>query len=442
MNRQRKNMKKFNYIITAFTLAFFVLVFVGNLFIYKDGQTNENNEYRVQINRMEIELGRYEEKNGKAPDSVEDIEKFAGDRCDSVVGISHVKKSESSDDLYRSLISVKNVQYELYETSGYIYRIDYRMNNGNGKNIYIVLNIVLIIGFVVVFGILLYIKNKILRPFNELVELPEEIARGNMTASLKEGRNKYFGRFVWGINLLKEQIEDGRKRELNMIKERQILLLSLSHDIKTPLSAIKLYSKALGRNLYPSEEKRQSVIKSIGDKADEIEGYVSDIVRASGEEFMEFEVHNGEVYIAEVIKKIRKYYKERMDIEQIDFSINMDADCLVMADGDRLVEVIQNIIENAMKYGDGKRISLLTDNGNSEYKIEISNSGCTLAEGELPHIFDSFFRGSNVERKMGSGLGLYICRKLIYLMEGEITADINEKSGGREMCVTIVLKKY
>ena len=71
------------------------------------------------------------------------------------------------------------------------------MNNGNGKNIYIVLNIVLIIGFVVVFGILLYIKNKILRPFNELVELPEEIARGNMTASLKEGRNKYFGRFVW-----------------------------------------------------------------------------------------------------------------------------------------------------------------------------------------------------------------------------------------------------
>lgn len=43
---------------------------------------------------------------------------------------------------------------------------------------------------------------------------------------------------------------------------------------------------------------------------------------------------------------------------------------------------------------------------------------------------------------MGSGLGLYICRKLIYLMEGEITADINEKSGGREMCVTIVLKKY
>lgn len=218
--------------------------------------------------------------------------------------------------------------------------------------------------------------------------------------------------------------------------------MSLSHDIKTPLSAIKLYSKALGRNLYPSEEKRQSVIKSIGDKADEIEGYVSDIVRASGEEFMEFEVHNGEVYIAEVIKRIRKYYKERMDIEQIDFSINMDADCLVMADGDRLVEVIQNIIENAMKYGDGKRISLLTENGNSEYKIEISNSGCTLAEGELPHIFDSFFRGSNVERKMGSGLGLYICRKLIYLMEGEITADINEKSGGREMCVTIVLKKY
>ena len=69
--------------------------------------------------------------------------------------------------------------------------------------------------------------------------------------------------------------------------------------------------------------------------------------------------------------------------------------------------------------------------------MQVTNSGNTLPESELSHIFESFWRGSNSERDKGSGLGLYICRQLMHKMDGEIFADIQ----GDFMCVTTVFRK-
>ena len=75
-----------------------------------------------------------------------------------------------------------------------------------------------------------------------------------------------------------------------------------------------------------------------------------------------------------------------------------------------------------------------------EYIIRISNTGCQLEAKELPHIFDSFFRGSNVEKKPGSGLGLYICRQWMHLMEGEVTATVNSDKGEPVMTVQVAVR--
>ena len=101
------------------------------------------------------------------------------------------------------------------------------------------------------------------------------------------------------------------------------------------------------------------------------------------------------------------------------------------------MEVMQNIIENAIKYGDGKRIWIDNSRDEDMLVISIHNTGCTLDTKELTHIFDSFFRGSNVNNNPGSGLGLYICRNLMHLMNGEIFAQINDNA---EMCVNLYLK--
>lgn len=95
-----------------------------------------------------------------------------------------------------------------------------------------------------------YIDRKIIKPFSEINKMPYELAKENLNIPLKEQKNKYFGKFTWGMDMLRENLEDNKKRELNYQKEKKTLILSLSHDIKTPLSAIKLYARALKDNFH------------------------------------------------------------------------------------------------------------------------------------------------------------------------------------------------
>ena len=110
---------------------------------------------------------------------------------------------------------------------------------------------------------------------------------------------------------------------------------------------------------------------------------------------------------------------------------------MLAGDADRLIEVLQNIIENAIKYGDGEMISLSFSDEEDCRIVTVKNSGCTLEETELSHVFDSFYRGSNVGSKSGNGLGLYICRHLTKAMGGDIFADIENGC----MCVSVVCRK-
>ena len=101
------------------------------------------------------------------------------------------------------------------------------------------------------------------------------------------------------------------------------------------------------------------------------------------------------------------------------------------------MEILQNIMENAIKYGDGRRIQISISEEENHILVEVENSGSFLSESELPHIFESFWRGGNVKNQAGSGLGLYICRQLIHKMDGEIFAECR----GDLMSVTVVFVK-
>jgi signal transduction histidine kinase len=232
-------------------------------------------------------------------------------------------------------------------------------------------------------------------------------------------------------------MEQQKKRELALQKEKKTLLLSLSHDIKTPLSAIKLYAKALSRGLYTDKEKQQQIIGSIDAKADEIEGFVSQIIQASNEDFLSLEVNMGEFYLTELMTPIQGYYREKLSLVKIDFKVGAYTNCLVRGDLDRSIEVLQNVMENAIKYGDGVKIQLEVSEEDGCTLITVRNSGCALPQTELPHVFDSFWRGSNADRQPGSGLGLYICRQIMHKMNGEIFAQIE----GGDMAVTAVFSK-
>lgn len=317
-----------------------------------------------------------------------------------------------------------------------IYKIEH---NGNKDNY----NLILIncsLGAIVVFSVItyIYINKKIIKPFSNIKELPYELAKGNLNIPLKEQKNKYFGKFTWGMDMLRENLEDNKKREIKYQKEKKTLILSLSHDIKTPLSAIKLYSKALKENLYNTEEKRNEVIEGIMKNTVEIEHYVNEIVKNSREDFMDLPVKNDNFYLIDVIEKIEKYYTDKLQTIHTDFSVADFNNCILKGDKDRIVEVIQNVVENAIKYGDGKEIKINFSDEEDCKLISILNTGCDLKEEDLPHIFDSFYRGSNSKKQEGSGLGLYICKQLMHKMYGDIFAQIKENNNFE---VTIVIRK-
>lgn len=211
-------------------------------------------------------------------------------------------------------------------------------------------------------------------------------------------------------------------------------MLSLSHDIKTPLWAIKLYSKALSKGLYNDREKQIEIAESINTKADKIESFVSEIIKSQNEEILKLDVNIDEFYLSRLVSDISAYYQEKLSIMKTDFFIEQYSDCIIKGDLDRSIEVLQNIIENAIKYGNGQKIEITFSEEENCKLITITNSGCTLSDNELPHIFDSFWRGANSENIPGSGLGLYICRQLMHKMNGEIFSEIN----GDTMLVTAV----
>lgn len=405
-------MKKL-YGMLLIVFCIFCAITIGTNIYLKNRKVEEDNTYRVELNRVEKNIERYGKDDA--------------DRYDFITGIVSGRTAEE-------LINTDS-EYKIIKIGDLFYRIDY-VKGIKVKDIRPFINLIILLCFIFVCGFIIIIGIHILKPFNKFSELPYELSKGNLVVPVKENKNRYFGRFLWGMDLLREKLEDDRKKELELVKEKKMVLLSLSHDIKTPLSAIKLYSKALSKNLYSDETKKQMIAVNIDSKVSEIEKFVADIVNASNEDFLEFDVNNSEIYVRDVLSYIDEYYSEKMELSQIDFTISEYKNSLICGDKERLIEVIQNIIENAIKYGDGGYIRIDCDKIDNEYHINISNSGCELKREELVHVFDSFFRGTNSGKQSGSGLGLYICRKLVHMMEGEIFADINDGV----MYLSVILK--
>ncbi len=411
-------MKSFRRMMLVLVITVAAVFAVANVVLLRADSSETGRPYRVEINRLAREM---EEKGLEAVDL--SVYQY-------VMGVECFGQSEEFFD--------GDSDYLVREINGDVYRFDYSVTRPvtQGQTVLLVNSLIAAMALVL-FGVLFYIRRHILLPFERLTNVPYELSKGNLTVPLTENRNRFFGRFVWGVDLLRENMEQQKQKELALQKEKKTLLLSLSHDIKTPLSAVKLYAKALSKGLYTEPGKQQEIAENINKKADEIEAYVSQIVSASREDFLQLEVTEGEFYLAELAGRVTGYYQEKLALLRTEFTVQKYSDCLLKGDFDRGIEVLQNVMENAIKYGDGSRIELAFGEEDSCILISVCNSGCTLADTELPHIFESFWRGANAGKHPGSGLGLYISRQLMHKMGGEIFAEVRMGM----MTVTLVFRK-
>lgn len=395
-------MKSFDKIIAVFIVLMAAFFLIMNMILLKQN-TSSVPLYKVEANRIEQEL-----LSGN---------QISADDYPNIIGIYEFSGDNS--------FYVSDNEYFIKEINNKLYRIEYIDKPEKNNSMLIAVDIVLAVFTLLILALFLYIRKRIVKPFNAISSLPEQLSKRNLVMPLKEHKSRFFGKFIWGLDMLREELEHSRQKSLEYAKNEKTFLLSLSHDIKTPLAAIKLYSKALSKGIYSSPEKQLDAAESINEKANEIEKIVTELSANLSGDFMDFDVHCSEFYLADVINKIDKYYTDKLSVMGTSFSIDEYSNCMLRGDVDRLEEVLQNIIENAMKYGDGSSISVSFSDEEDCRLITITNTGCTLPDKELPHIFDSFWRGSNTGSQQGSGLGLYICRRLMEIMGGSIYAEIS-----------------
>ncbi len=413
-------MKGFNRTLALVWLAALALIGLANVCVLHGIRQESGRPYRVEISRAVREI------------EAEGLEQLT---LSDYPSIEHVERLEGQDTA--AFFTGSGADCLIREINGSYYRFDYQPVSGETvRRTLFWMNLMLAGMLLLITGVLLYLRRHVLRPFFRLREVPYELSKGNLTVALKEHKSRYFGRFVWGMDLLRERLEEQRASELQLQKEKKTLVLSVSHDIKTPLSAIKLYAKALEKGLYADPERQFEITQRIGEKCDEIETYVAQIIRASSEEFLNLQVAVGEFYLSAMLRAVERFYQDKLPMLKIGFRMGDYQDCLLRGDCDRGIEVLQNLVENAVKYGDGGQIRISVSKEEECRTVTVANTGCTLSAAELPHIFDSFWRGSNVGNQNGSGLGLYICRQLMRKMDGDCYASC----GDGEMRVTVVFR--
>lgn len=397
-------------VISITVLTIFIILAIALNVVMINQQNHTDGQYRVEVKRLADEIdetGSYNPAN-----------------------YSFITGVYTGDNLYKN-----DAPYVIIEVKETLYRVEY--TTGNNNVLFILVNCILGVMFLLMCSVLVYIWHNVIKPFGSVQDVPLQLAKGNLAVPILEQKSRFLGNFTWGVNLLREKIEEDRQKEFAMQRDKKLLLMSLSHDIKTPLSAIKLNAKALAKGIYKDEDRCRIAAESINTRADEIEHFVSEISKASSEDFMNFEVNQGEAFLSQIITKVEARYKLQFEGTGTEFTIHKYDECILSCDADRLVECLQNLIENAIKYSDGKRIEINFDKIDGCELITVTNSGCTLEKEEVPQIFSSFYRGKNADKMSGNGLGLFICKKLISLMGGEVYAEIKDGC----FSVTLVVKQ-
>ena len=273
----------------------------------------------------------------------------------------------------------------------------------------------------------IYVYFNILRPFQRFSEYPVKLSKGLATEGIPETKNRLFGKYVWGMNMLNDKLEADRRQIDRLMYDRKQFVSIIAHGIKTPVANIKLYSEAIETGLYRGgvpDEKDKEVAAKIGKNADDIAKLVSEILDDPGSLKSSYEPEISSFYLADIKTRITDDFSNRLKVSNIPFSIELQGNPMVTSDFEAVVRCIAQIMENAIKYGDGTGIAMKLYRQDDMTFISVKNNGATLSESELPFVFNCYWRGSNSTEKEGSGIGLYEVRSIIRTLGGDVMMKV------------------
>lgn len=320
----------------------------------------------------------------------------------------------------------------------------YSINYETARDVDLWLTILACVIDVIAIVMWFWIYKRILVPLDKMRIATKKIADGNFDYELDE---KDFVEIPFLYNdFEKMRIKLKANEEEKILSENAAreLVSNISHDLKTPLTAIRGYVEGILDGVASSPQKVRDYLTTIYNKTNDMTKLIDELLyysRVSGNEFSyNFEKTNVKEFFDDYMKDL---YLE-LDTIKINFSYsaNVDADTMIDIDREQIKRALNNIVANAVKYMDKEdpEIHFRVKETMDAINIRISDNGRGIDEKDLPHIFERFYRSdaSRNTKLGGSGIGLSIVKKVIENHEGSVVAM--SKSGvGTD--IDIVLKK-
>jgi len=272
-------------------------------------------------------------------------------------------------------------------------------------------------GAVVAAGLSYFLARRLSRPLRQMSDASRRLAAGEPEVRVPVEGDDELGALSASCNEMAGQLATAREAE-------RTFLMSVSHELKTPLTAVRGYAEALRDGAAAPQEAGEV----IGREADRLERLVRDLLDLARLDRRQFSVGREPVDLSDVAHEVRSRYAPRAEEFRVELSVEADAPARAMGDRDRLVQVLSNLVENALRSTPaGGRVAVRAADG----LLEVQDTGPGLLPEDIPHAFDRFFlyRKYGADRPLGSGLGLAIVRELVQAMAGTVSVRSEPGAG-------------
>ena len=352
----------------------------------------------------------------------------------TLFGISEAQhhNSSSSDTVQESAYDITIADTESSQTSIQIMT----------KDLFFTALVILIFTSV---SIGLWIYRSVATPLVKLRKATQNIKEGNLDFVLEVDGTDEFAELCRDFEEMRRRLKESAEEKVLLDKENKELISKISHDLKTPITAVKGYVEGIMDGVADTPEKMDRYVRTIYNKTNEMDHLINELTFYSKIDTNRipytFSKLNVDDYFSDCAEEVGLELETRGI--QLYYANYVEKDVLVIADGEQIRRVIHNIISNAIKYMDKPKgvIQIRVKDVGDFIQVEIEDNGKGIASKDLTYIFDRFYR-TDVSRnssKGGSGIGLSIVRKILEDHGGKVWATSREGIG---TIMYFVLRKY
>ena len=290
-----------------------------------------------------------------------------------------------------------------------------------------------------------WIYRGIINPIKKLEVATQNIKEGNLDFTIDVDSNDEVGELCRNFEEMRQRLKDNAEEKIANEKENKVLISNISHDLKTPITAIKGYVEGIMDGVADTPEKHDRYIRTIYNKANEMTTLINELTVYSQIDTNRIPYNFKKINVADYFNDCVEEIGLELESRNIGLSYYNYADdaVVIIADPEQLSRVIHNIIGNSLKYLDKPQgfINIRIKDVGDFIQVEIEDNGKGIAAKDLPYIFDRFYRtdASRNSATGGSGIGLSIVRKIIEDHGGKIWATSKEETG---TIMYFVIRKY